>query len=211
MQGIRLEMTSVSPDIPILGTADAYVGRLEPFSPSLLENDEILSLFSKWRNLNLKFFLNQEVSTLASTRNYVLGVLNDRRNHMYIMFTNTDHVAGHFGFKVVSSDVVELDNLLRTTEQINSSFVSWAEGALINHLFVNLGFSEIRLRMLSSNVLARRIHESFGFELVDVSPLTKRLTESGGVHFVAHHDPGEPDAFLFELGLKKEKFLTFVP
>ena len=210
MRGIPPDMSKRIDLISIVDDFDNEIGHYAPFSQSLVEQDQTLALFSSWRNQNKKFFLNQSLSTLESTRAYVAKVLSDNKRQMFMMLDGKNQVVGHFGFKILSGNCVELDNLLRTNEKIDSNFVQWAEKSLIRHIFIGLGYDEIHLRMLSNNVLARRIHESLGFRLFNTYPLVKEFSETGGISFVPRENVSDPDGFLLEFELKRENYKTTI-
>ncbi len=187
--------------IPILNDKGLLAGTFVSFSDNILNEPTLLIKFAQWRNDNLKFFLNQEKSTFESTGSYIRSAIDDPQKNMFLMLDVSNRVVGHFGFNVISEKTVELDNLLRTNEKIEVDFVLWAERAMIQYIFEERKYSSIQLRMLSSNVLARRLHESIGFELSSSSPLMKVFTRAGGVRLVPSNGEKIPDAHLLEFEL----------
>ena len=202
MQGILHKVAGEDFQIPILNDEGSLAGFFVPFSDKILGDSILLRNFAQWRNDNIKYFLVQEESTLESTLLYVKETLEDTHKNMYLMFDLTNRVVGHFGFKEISSEVAELDNLLRTNEKIDVEFILWAEKAMIQYIFSERKFRKVQLRMLSRNILARRLHESIGFQLLGSVPLVKVLTSNGGTHLVPCDALKTPDAYLLEFMLE---------
>ena len=150
--------------------SDGLFGSLIPLQGEVIADEELIKILSIWRNSNLKYFFDQKLSTLDSTKSYLDEVLVDDNHQMYFIFDSDDHLTGHIGYKLVSNSEAELDNLVRGENRVPADFVESAEKALIQSIFSHPEMSKINLRVLSSNVLAKRIHFNLGFEVLKVSP-----------------------------------------
>jgi RimJ/RimL family protein N-acetyltransferase len=202
MLGILPNMAGEEFQIPIINDEGGLIGYYVSFSEKILDNSVLLLKFAQWRNDNLKYFLVQDKSTLESTFLYVRETIDDTNKNMFLMFDATGRVVGHFGFKEINSEVVELDNLLRTNEKIDADFILWAEKAMIRYIFNERKFRKVQLRMLASNVLARRLHESIGFQLSGSIPLMKVVTNKGGTHLLPCDSTRAPEGHLLEFILE---------
>jgi RimJ/RimL family protein N-acetyltransferase len=185
------------------------VGEFEPFSEKMLAEPNLLQEISDWRNSNLKYFLNQKPSTLESTTHYVKKVIRDRDHHMYLMKDSAGEIVGHFGFRRISPSLAELDNLLRCNKKLIHDFVQHAEKSLIRELLAH-GYAEIQLRVFSSNVLARRIHEALGFKSIETLKLSRFLDSHGDISFQEAEDAQGADGYLIIYSLSQEDFLPLL-
>ncbi len=150
--------------------SDNCYGTLIPFSRELTSDKVVLEKLSKWRNANLKYFLDQNPSTIESTHNYLMRVLADKNHQMYLIRDNKGVIAGHVGYRIISSKVAELDNLVRSEDPLPNDFIEKAEKALIQSIFTQTKADSVILKVLGSNVLAKRIHLNLGFEILEVKP-----------------------------------------
>ncbi len=99
-----------------------------------------------------------------------MRVLADKNHQMYLIRDNKGVIAGHVGYRIISSKVAELDNLVRGEDPLPNDFIEKAEKALIKSIFTQTKADSVILKVLGSNVLAKRIHLNLGFEILDVKP-----------------------------------------
>lgn len=191
-------------DIVIFDDKGNSIGKFIEFDSEILLDNKLILDLCVWRNLNLKFFLHQKPSTVQSTINFVKSVIESDVHSMFLMTDSSGESVGHFGYKRVSESCVELDNLVRSSKKLVPNFIEFAEATLIKEIF-KLGYKEIRLRVFSSNVLARRIHEELGFQQLKNVKLKRVVKEEGDVLFEELTGDQDADAYLVYYSILSKK------
>jgi hypothetical protein len=184
-------------------------GFIVPLSEGLLRDKELLKEIRDWRNNNLRFFFSQSVSTVATTTTYLKQVLNDPAHSFFLLITETGKSAGHLGYIKISDSTYELDNLVRGNFTLPRDFIECAERALLVHLFGECGAQSVILKVFSSNILAKRIHESLGFQIVRQDKFKKIVDKFNDVKFVAIEEDNQEATFVQTLELNRRRFLSF--
>ena len=176
--------------IPINDDNGAEIGVLRPITKMHLQSNDVIEKMTNWRNQYKTFFLTQFNATPERTRRWLEEVvLKDNTRLLFLIFTPTKLV-GHYGFKKLSPDSVEIDNLIRGEVGGHPKLIYYAEISLIKWLFTTFEVKKIYGFALADNFMALNLHKSVGFRLTELVPL-KRLEVRGDVH-LKMDIPGDP-------------------
>lgn len=185
---------------------DGQKGFLNKISEGMTHNPNLLELMSQWRNENVKYFLNQSLSTPETTKAYLQNVFESPDHTMYLLHTEEKVVVGHLGYFKVNNGLVELDNLVRSKHPLPMDFIRMAERALILEIFKLQYVENIQLKVLARNILAKRIHISLGFELTDSEGMIRVTNPHGGSRLIASSQRENGEEILQTLTLSKSKW-----
>ena len=185
---------------------DGQKGFLNRINERTIHDETLLELMSQWRNENMKYFLNQSISTPETTNSYLQNVFKNTNHTMYLLHTEGKVVVGHLGYFKVNRELVELDNLVRSKDPLPTDFIRMAERALILEIFKLEHIGSIQLKVLARNVLAKRIHFSLGFELTESEEMIRVTNPHGGSSLIARAQQGKVDDILQTRTLSKSQW-----
>ena len=155
--------------IPILRGLD-QLGQLVPVGDWILTDDELISRLGLWRAREMDMFLAQVESTAAKTKVYLREYSIARDDRILFMIETEEGFVGHIGLANIEDSTAEIDNVMRGVPAHGDGLMSASERALVSWAFDNLDVTSLHLRVLSSNVAAKRLYERDGFAT------TKRLS-----------------------------------
>ena len=159
--------------IDISDPQEKCIGHLSPLTVSLLESDEIIRKLTHWRTRAMRYFLTQFTATMERTRSWLANtVLTDDSRLLFLIYSNS-RLIGQYGFKELSSDSVEIDNLIRGESGGHPRLIYHAETHLIRWLIETFNVSCVYGFVLSNNAVALNLHRSVGFRPMEAIPLHK--------------------------------------
>jgi L-amino acid N-acyltransferase YncA len=169
--------------INVLDDEASLIGHLDPVTRAALADDDLIQKLTHWRNVASRYFFTQFTATCDRTRDWLEKVvLNDSNRLLFIIHSKTGPVGQH-GFKGLSPDSAELDNLIRGEMGGHPRLIHYAEIALVRWLFAVLDIKLILAYVLSDNHRALDLHREVGFRATEVFPLHKTETD-GEIHLV---------------------------
>lgn len=157
--------------IDILDTQEKIIGYLEPLAVSVLQNDEVLHALTQWRNQSQQFFLTQFSATFERTKNWLVNTVFRDCSRLLFLIHSTSKLIGQYGFKNLSPDSVELDNLIRGEIGGHPRLIYYAETALVRWLFETFTLESIYAVVLVKNAMAINLHHEIGFRNIENIPL----------------------------------------
>jgi hypothetical protein len=176
--------------IEIVDSQNNFIGRLVPLTISLLGNVEIMTKMAEWRNKVGPYFLTQFHATVESRRDWLKDVvLKDNSRLLFLIYSPTKLI-GQYGFKGLSSDMAEIDNLIRGEMGGHPRLIYFTEIALIKWLFQTFQLKKIYGFVVADNFMALDLHQSVGFRLTELIPLYKK--ELPGKIDFEMGKPGDP-------------------
>jgi RimJ/RimL family protein N-acetyltransferase len=194
--------------INIVDDEASLIGHLDPVTRSALADDDLIQKLTNWRNMARKYFFTQFTATYDRTRDWLEKVvLSDSTRLLFIIHAKTGAV-GQYGFKLLSHDSAELDNLIRGELGGPPRLIYHAEIALVRWLFEMLEIKLILGFVLSDNYSALNLHRAVGFRATEVLPVYKTETD-GEIHLV-RGEPGSqsPDGlYVQKLELGRSEFM----
>jgi len=175
--------------ILISDKAHNFVGYLVPVGDWILSDESKIELIRLWRQKNMMMFLTQFESTFEKTLGYLKNLSIEQKGRIFfLLYDDSDRFVGHMGIADIDGSKCELDNLMRGLDGGHPRLIYFAEVALLNWCFKNLGVSESNVRVLSYNWLAISLHREVGYKLVENIPL-KKISKDG----VVSHDVTSPE------------------
>ncbi len=159
--------------IDIFDSQENYIGHLSPLTVSVLDNDEIIQKLTHWRNRAMRYFLTQFTATPERTKNWLANIVFKDHSSLLFLIYSRSKLIGQYGFKELSSDSVELHNLIRGEMGGHPRLIYYAEITLIRWLFETFKVGSIYGFVLSDNAMVLNLHRSVGFRLMELIPLHK--------------------------------------
>ena len=157
------------------------VGYLLPLTISTLEDTALIQQMTRWRNQARRYFLTQFIATPERTRRWLETVVfQDYSCLLFLIHSQTKRI-GHYGFKNLMPDSVEVDNLVRGEIGGHPKLIHFAEYTLIKWLFDSFSLERVYGFVLSDNRLVLDLHRSVGFEMAELVPL-HRAEFNGETH-----------------------------
>jgi hypothetical protein len=190
--------------IDILDDEASLIGRLHPVTRAVLADDELIQKLTHWRNVASRYFFTQFTATCDRTRDWLEKVvLNDSSRLLFIIHSKTGPV-GQYGFKGLSHDSVELDNLIRGEMGGHPRLIHYAEIALVDWIFDVFELNRIRAFTLSDNHFVLNLHKSVGFKMGERIPLSK-VEIQGEIHLQKGKPGGQSPVGLYAQGVELQR------
>lgn len=156
-------------EIPVCDRVGKRIGSLRPFNTSLIENAELVQLLCDWRNRNRDFFITPDPTTPEKTRIWlerqVFG--GHDRAMFWIEIDNVQY--GHIGFRSLTEESAEPDNLIRGREGGPSNLIERSKIAMLGWMFDTLGIRHTHVRVLRRAAIARMLYQRIGYAIKDDS------------------------------------------
>jgi len=168
-------------EIKIADDAQQQIGVLKPVTRSLLNDAGVIAKMTRWRNQAKRHFLTQFTATEARTKRWLEDVVLTDYSRLLLLLYSPTKLIGQFGFKGLSNDTVEIDNLIRGEIGGHPHLIYYSEIALVNWLFHTFSISSISGFVLLDNVLTLNLHQSTGFRKTERIPL-QRIEREGEVY-----------------------------
>ena len=150
--------------IDVFDKSKNAVGKLVPVGDWILDDKDKIELIRSWRQRTMRMFLTQFESTYEKTYGYLKNLTIAQEGRIFFLIYDADNrLIGHMGIADVDGNTGELDNLMRGVEGGDPRLVYFAEIALLDWCFKNLGIKESDVRVLSYNWLVTSLHEEVGY------------------------------------------------
>ncbi len=183
------------------------IGKLVPVGNWILDDKHKIELISSWRQRTMRMFLTQFESTYEKTFGYLKNLSIAQEGRIFFLIYDFDNrFIGHIGIADVDSKTGELDNLMRGVEGGDPRLVYFAEIALLDWCFQNLGITESDVRLLSYNWLVISLHEEVGYIHKEKIPLKKNTKDGITFHDVVGESESNVKYACIKMLLKKEVF-----
>lgn len=175
-------------EIPLTDESGAVIGKLEPLTLGHVDSDELVDSMTRWRNRASRFFMTQFEATPERTRAWLSDTILIDQSRLLCLIHSSQKVIGHYGFKNLTADSAELDNLVRGEPGGHPKLIYHAEIGLIRWLFSSFAISRIYAHVLADNNAVLDLHRSIGFVNEALIPLTR--IESSGLVTLEYGSPG---------------------
>lgn len=162
-------------EIPIHDYHGTKLGILRPVTKNILQFDEVIEKMTLWRNQNKVHFLTQFHATPERTKQWLANVVLTDSTRMLFLIYSGETLMGHYGFKCLRDDDVEVDNLLRGERGGHPLLMRFAVSALVVWLFNVMRVNEVYGYIFANNAMALKLHKDLGFSFVDKIPLLKQV------------------------------------
>lgn len=133
------------------------------------------------RNRYREQFLTQFTATPNRTRNWMRRILaaDDR---MLFMLENTQNlIVGHYGLIFHDNEMVELDNSIIWSKNVQRKFMAHVEHAILNYAFGDLARKVALARLLDRNFMCVAMHRTAGFVFHSEELLVKNELGNGDI------------------------------
>lgn len=193
--------------IDIKNPSGMCVGSLVPVGRWILSHEEIIKEISKWRQQAMRMFLTQFDSTFDRTYRYLkeLSIEQDDRL-FFLLYDASGCFVGHIGLANINAGNVELDNLMRGVSGGDPRLVFYAELALLNWGFKQLGILTSDVRVISKNWIVISLHEEVGYVVSDKFPLKKMENDNETLHEICSIEESNVKYLCLRLVLNKLEF-----
>ena len=147
------------------------VGSLIPLTLSSLRQPEILQKLTDWRNLAQESFLTRFTATADRTRGWLQNTVLPDTGRLLFLICIGERPIGQFGFKGLTAEEAELDNLIRGELGGGAQLIYSAEVALARWLFTAFEIALLRASVLAHNQRMLSLHFRAGFRRAETLPL----------------------------------------
>lgn len=183
------------------------IGKLVPVGDWILDDKDKIELIRSWRQKTMRMFLTQFESTYEKTFGYLKNLSIAQEGRIFFLIYDTDNrFIGHMGIADVDGKTGELDNLMRGVEGGDPRLVYFAEIALLDWCFKNLGITESDVRVLSYNWLVISLHEEVGYVHKEKISLNKKTKDGVTFHDVVGDSESNVKYACVKMLLKREVF-----
>ena len=173
-------------------------GFLVPACYAFLDDQNLLNLLTKWRNMNVDAYPTQFQATLTSTRLWFENrVLEDENRMLFIIVTNSGRFVGHIGFNqcINENSNFEVDNVARGDKNAPKGIMTAAMNVLINWAERTIPINSFSLKVISYNNHAIDFYRKNGFINKRLIPL-KKIKENKMISFVETNDANSDYYFI---------------
>ncbi|HZW14244.1 MAG TPA: hypothetical protein VFF81_13770 [Noviherbaspirillum sp.] len=193
--------------INVTNKNNKVIGRLVPVGDWILSDIDKVELIRAWRQRAMRMFLTQFESTYERTYGYLknLSIAQDGRI-FFLLYDEEGRFVGHMGIADVDGKSGELDNLMRGLDGGDPRLVYFAEIALLDWCFKNLGINESDVRVLSYNWLVISLHEEVGYTTQENIPLKKSSKDGVTFHDLSSAEESNVKYSCTKMLLKKDNF-----
>jgi RimJ/RimL family protein N-acetyltransferase len=173
------------------------VGCLVPLTTSALRNPEIVQKLTDWRNRARESFLTRFTATADRTRDWLQNVVMADAGRLLFLIQVREQPIGQFGFKGLSAEEAELDNLIRGERGGGMQLIPLAEVALVRWLFLSFEIARIRAFVLAHNQRALDLHLGVGFRRTELLPL-RTVACQDEVHLTVIEGSRSPEGLYYQ-------------
>ena len=166
----------------IIDSLEATVGHLIPVGSWILENEQLLTKISSWRNKFSRMFPTQNVVTSEDTRNYLGSLIKSSDAILFLIQDSTENIIGHIGLVNFDDQKCELAHLMRGENTKNTEIIYHAERTLVRWSTEISSIELIYIEAMSYNLGAIALHEKVGFKKIKKIPIKKMITSKGLEH-----------------------------
>lgn len=158
------------------------IGFLVPVCRLHVDDENLISVLSKWRKENFFAYPSQFEVTDSGTKSWLVSKLLDVEDRLLFLVVNKHgKPIGHLGWANGLNDNMEMevDNVVRGEKEGNPGIMSMAMNALIDWAQEMIGPSEISLKVFSDNESAVNFYRKLGFQDDKLIPLRKHVEATG--------------------------------
>jgi len=160
--------------------------------PWILDFHTWLEQMMNSRESNREMYFSRFPPSVDSLTSYLVnGPINNPNQVLFLIIDKSRKLHGHVGFKIDKSESVEIDNLLRTSNEF-PGIIRFALGEILNYCTEEFGFLKYSLKVSSRNERAIKLYQEFGFEIQNVI-LLKTENLSNGITNLVPADNGISD------------------
>ena len=166
-------LDSVVKSIPIKG-----FGFLAPINYAHIDNNEIISLLTEWRNTFIEVFPTQFIASESSTKKWLLdGLLENEGRILFLIYENSGNIVGHIGFNSCINDFsnFEIDNVIKGKKDAAPGIMGAAMKSLIEWARTTFNVETFNLRVMDDNKHAIKFYENNNFNQSKKIPLKRSL------------------------------------
>ncbi len=193
--------------VVVLDKEQNVIGALVPVGEWILADEAKIEQIRLWRQRTMRMFLTQFESTFEKTFGYLQNLsINQQGRIFFLLYDDKNRFVGHIGIAGVDGKNGELDNLVRGVDGGHPRLVYFAEVALLNWCFQNLGIVESDVRVLSYNWLVLSLHEEVGYKYTENIPLKKITKDDGIFHEATSTDDANVKYSCTKMLLTKDVF-----
>lgn len=167
-------------------------GTLEPLTRRHIPENDVIESMTRWRNRASRYFMTQFEATPERTRAWLSDTVLADSSRMLFLMRSPMKLVGHYGFKNLTSESAELDNLVRGEPGGHPRLVYHAELGMIRWLFDTFNLKRITAHVLSDNFPVLDMHRSVGFVDAELIPL--RRVASASVIILEYGEAGTASA-----------------
>ena len=153
---------------------NAYI---RPITKSTIDNENEISLLSKWREENSFAFPTQFKVTLEGTKNWTKQLIINPTRILFFIESDEKNpkIIGHLGFYSFdfNEDSCEIDNVIRGEKNYLKGAMTLAMKTMIGWAIDKLHPKKIYLRVFSDNKKAIKFYKACGFKKCLLIPLEK--------------------------------------
>lgn len=176
---------------------------LLPFTADRVDDPDLISRLSRWRQENQHGFPREFEVTDAGTSRWADALLIRRPDRMLFLIQDpAGALLGHAGVSTFDFDAgtCEIDNIVRGERGVFPGAMASAVQTLCDWIRSELAPSEIRLRTLHENTRALALYHRLGFVPFALFPL-KREEGSDYIQWSDAEDDEHPDRFFLGMRL----------
>ena len=197
--------------IKIMNSQSEIIGFLVPVGTWILDDLQTVESIQYWRQRSMKNYLVQFESSYQRTWNYLQqNAILDSTRILFMIAGVDGNFIGHVGLCNINDESAELDNLMRGVSGGAKDLMMHAEKETIHWAFSNLQIGEVRLRVLSFNFLAIKIHKLLGFEVFAKIPLRMEIQNRDKVLVDCDTDQTNVNYSNHVMRLRQKKFYSML-
>jgi len=183
------------------------IGSLIPVGSWILNDNLKIELISGWRKKNMKMFFTHFEISYDLTFKYLNDFsINQDNRLLFLIYDDSENFIGHMGLANLNNNKVELDNLMRGVVGGDPRLIYFAELALLNWSYVNLGINQFYVRFFSYNWISKNLHRSVGFYDEKFFSVNRLEKNNFIFHDLADKVNSNVDYKIIEMSLSKERF-----
>lgn len=152
--------------------------------PWILESSNWLERMMTARDMSQDMYFSRFPPQLESLSNYLEeGAVKNTKKILFLIVDDLMRLHGHIGLKVNIDNKIEIDNVLRISEDfpglIHASLLD-----ILNWAKMSLGLNEFCLQVISTNHKAIRLYLGLGFKIKETRSLRVEILENRAVNLV---------------------------
>ena len=149
-----------------------------------LLDEDLIKIFSKWRNANYLAFPGKKKTNYLNTSNWLNNnVLNDNKRILFKIINSNKELIGHIGLKLNYGllNEIELDNVLRGEKSNEKKIMSLSIKSLAKWSANKLQIDKMFLKVLTTNTHAIKFYEKNDFSKVRTLKITQNINASKSI------------------------------
>ena len=174
------------------------------------DSPETVSLSTKWRRNNLKWFQSTFTPTNESTKRWIKNtILKDNGRILFMIFLDGKKI-GQTGLDryVIEDNSIDITGTVKDQSVKDHRVMEYARKALIRWTFEYLGIAKVIIRHFSDNYRAINLSERCGLLTVNTIPMKRKIVnnELSWVETTLNSNDEIAERYFNILEITKEKF-----